>query len=72
MRYDPVGNCLDWRTDTAPAIDFQYDLRGRLTRLVDEDVGVFSFHYNAVDELTVVEYPDGSRLDYTYDRLVRR
>lgn len=68
LKYDLAGNCIGWRPADAPPIDFEYDLRGRVVRIVDAELGVFSCDYNPIDELTRLNYPDGTSLDYAYDQ----
>lgn len=67
LRYDSAGNCTSWRPADAPAVNYEYDLRGRVVRIADSELGVFSFEYSLVDELTRLTYPDGTTLDYSYD-----
>lgn len=50
---------------------FSYDLNGNLIQHRTEK-GIFSFHYDAFDQLIEAILPDGTQIFYTYDGLFRR
>jgi len=50
------------------AVDYHYDLLGRLTN-VTWGAGTLRFAYDAVDRMTSATYPEGRTVRYQYDRI---
>jgi len=63
---------LAWVEDEAGAEAYSYDARGRVgaqTRALDGQRFVTAMDYDALDRLTGLTYPDGSRVAYRYNAM---
>ena len=73
--YDQTGNRTKVVPPGRPAHTFEYDGQNQLTRYSPPAVGGVQmptdYHYNAVGELTKVDYPDGATLKRTFDKAGR-
>ncbi|MDD1770703.1 MAG: hypothetical protein LUO79_06430 [Methanomassiliicoccales archaeon] len=47
------------------------DLISSVTERIDSNSFTFGYHYNAVGDVDYVDYPDGKRITYSYDRYTR-
>ncbi len=67
FRYNKRGELVelqDWNGTST----MEYDMAGRLLKVTDHNQRVTGYGYDAAGNRTSVTYPDGSVVDYTFDR----
>lgn len=69
--YDAFGNLLRIETPGRIETRLAYDLRGRKTRLVDPDMGAWSYTNNVLGELVAQRDAKGQVIKFRYDKLGR-
>jgi RHS repeat-associated protein len=71
--YDTNGQLTETKLSTAEKpIRREYDSRGNLVKITDENDLVTTMEYDSNDWLTKITYPTGKSLEYTYDTFGRQ
>lgn len=63
LKDGPLGTANDGYVTTR----YEYDRKGRMTFMVEDDGDVFEYRYDGVDRRIAQIDPEGSRAEYTYD-----
>lgn len=68
-----TGQLVETKPSTAEkSIRYEYDERGNLSKITDENDGITTMLYDSHDRLTKITYPSGKSLEYVYDDFGRQ
>ncbi len=71
LEYDSADNRVGLKTSKGRHIHYEWDLRKRLTRIVDSGQYAYEYSYNPSGCITEARFPDGLRQRFDYDLLDR-
>jgi RHS repeat-associated protein len=66
--YNKRGDCTSLTANTGRTIDYHWDGRRRLVRIVDSASGTYEYSYDARDLVTEIRMPNGCAQHFEYDR----
>lgn len=66
--YDDCGRLFCTRTNAGTERRTTFDAQGRVRQMIGPDRRPITLHYGGLDRVVRVERPDGSHVDYRYDR----
>ena len=69
--YNPRGDCTSLRANSGRRIDYAWDGRARLTRMLDSSAWAYEFSYEARDLVTEIRMPNGCSQQIEYDEMHR-
>lgn len=69
--YDELGNLVKTTDALGNVITLEYDLKGRKTKMVDPDMGTWTYVYNSIGELVQQTDAKAQTTSMTYDVLGR-
>ena len=65
------GDCTSVRVNTGRRIDYHWDGRARLVRMVDSSAGEYQYSYETRDLVTEIRMPNGCSQQFEYDEMHR-
>lgn len=71
FRYDAQGNTIKVILPTGHEIISEYNIISQQTKLIDPDMGIYTYRYNAIGELKYQKDPKGNEVFMKYDTLGR-